>query len=120
MRVAPTGTITAPPDNAPRHMPPARTVRRLIAGALAALQLYWFSAGLEFGFTMLAQAGAPWFTYAAALAESVISPLFAAIALALAVLNRNAALCLALLVAAPAVHLLPFAAFVMGIRVYGF
>ena len=94
---------------------------RIAIVVIAALELYWFSGGLELAFEILADpVGTKWFDLLSAFAVGVVAPLCALAAAGLAIANRRPGLAAIMLCIAPLSYMAPSIAFAIAVMIYGF
>jgi hypothetical protein len=96
-------------------------VLRVLIVALAGFLIWEFSDGFRLAWETLAlPLEARWFNVLSALCEGLLGPLLALSAIALSMLNRRLVLATILASLAAVIYVAPFAAFFIGIMIYGF
>ena len=96
-------------------------VLRVVIIVVAGFSIWQFSDGFLLAWETLAEpTEARWFNVLSALGEGVLGPVLALSAMALSVTNRRLALATILAILAGVIYVAPFAAFFIGIMIYGF
>ena len=96
-------------------------VLRILIIIVAVFSIWEFSDGFFLAWETLADPmEARWFNVLSALGEGLIGPVLALSAIVLSLMNRRLLLATILTVLAAVIYIAPFAAFFIGIMIYGF